>query len=113
MCIIRIYTERTIATRETFIKSICLLDMAFGKKKGKKKLFTRDKKGYKKFADSGKSVHRHVAERKIGRKLRKGEVVHHKNRDKSDNRRSNLEVFKSQKTHHASHKKSKKKTGKW
>ncbi len=48
--------------------------------------FFRDKKGYKKFADSGKSVHRHVAERKLGRKLRKGEVVHHQNRNKSDNR---------------------------
>ena len=34
--------------------------MAFGKK-GKKSLFKKDKKGYKRFADSGKSVHRHVA----------------------------------------------------
>ncbi len=86
--------------------------MAFGRKK-KKKLFKKNKKGYKLFANSGKSVHRHVAERKLGRKLRKGEVVHHKNRDKTDNRRSNLQVFKSQKSHHASHKKSKKKTGFW
>lgn len=73
----------------------------------------KDKKGYKKFSNSGKSVHRHVAERKIGRKLREGEVVHHKNRNKSDNRRSNLWVFKDQKKHHAAHVKDKKRFGKW
>ncbi len=76
-------------------------------------LFKKDKKGYKRFADSGIPVHRHVAERKLGRKLQKGEVVHHKNRDKSDNRRSNLHVFSSQKAHHNAHKRDKKKTGRW
>ena len=75
--------------------------------------FFKDKKGYKHFAGSGKSVHRHVAERKMGRKLRKGEVVHHKNRNKTDNRRSNLKVFKNQKKHHKSHVRSKKRTGRW
>jgi len=75
-------------------------------------LFKKDKKGYKRFADSGKSVHRHVAERKLGRKLQKGEVVHHKNRDKTDNRRSNLEVMK-RGSHYKLHKDSKKKTGRW
>ncbi|MHA1942983.1 MAG: HNH endonuclease [Candidatus Thorarchaeota archaeon] len=81
--------------------------------RARKKMFKRDKKGYKRFADSGKSVHRHVAERKLGRKLRPGEVVHHRNRVKSDNRRSNLWVFKSQRDHHNTHKKDKKKTGRW
>ncbi|MHA2227391.1 MAG: HNH endonuclease [Candidatus Hodarchaeales archaeon] len=75
--------------------------------------FFKDKKGYKHFKNSGKSVHRHVAERKLGRKLRRGEVVHHKNRNKSDNRRSNLRVFSSQKQHHRTHKRSKKWTGRW
>lgn len=75
-------------------------------------LFKKDKRGYKRFSDSGKLVHRHVAERKIGRPLRNGEVVHHKNRDKTDNRRSNLEVMKSGK-HYKLHKDSKKKTGRW
>ena len=73
----------------------------------------KDKKGYKKYSDSGKSVHRHVAEKKMGRKLKRGEVVHHKNRNKSDNRRSNLRVFRSQKQHHRTHVRSKKRTGRW
>ncbi len=73
----------------------------------------KDRKGYKRYSDSGKSVHRHVAERKLGRKLCKGEVVHHKNRDKNDNRRSNLRVFKSQKQHHKTHKRAKKRFGRW
>ena len=71
------------------------------------------KKGYKHFADSGIPVHRHVAERKLGRPLKCGEVVHHINRDKTDNRRSNLWVFKSQKQHHMTHKKDKKRSGLW
>jgi len=71
------------------------------------------KKGYKKFRNSGITVHRHVAERKLGRKLRPGEVVHHKNRNKLDNRRSNLWVFKNQKKHHDTHKKDKKRFGFW
>jgi len=72
-----------------------------------------DKKGYKRYKDSNILVHRHVAERTLGRKLKSGEVVHHKNRKKQDNRRKNLWVFKSQKKHDSTHKKDKKKTGKW
>lgn len=61
--------------------------------------------GYKTFSNSGKYVHRHVASRKLGRPIRSGEVVHHLNRNKSDNRRSNLYVFKSQQYHDRAHKK--------
>ena len=71
------------------------------------------KRGYKHFADSGVPVHRHVAARKLGRPLKSGEVVHHINRDKTDNRRSNLWVFKSQEKHYATHKKDKKRFGLW
>ena len=53
-----------------------------------------DKKGYKRFADSDKLVHRHVAERKMGGKIYDDCVVHHKNGNKLDNRRSNLQVMK-------------------
>ena len=79
----------------------------------KKELTFVDKDGYKRFRDSGKLVHRHVAERKLGRQLRNGEVVHHKNRNKLNNRRSNLWVFKSQQKHHKVHESDKKKYRKW
>lgn len=37
-------------------------------------------------------THRQRAEAKLGRKLKKTEVVHHKNEDKSDNSDVNLQV---------------------
>ncbi|MCA9368470.1 HNH endonuclease [Candidatus Kaiserbacteria bacterium] len=37
--------------------------------------------------------HRVVMELHLGRKLRRDEVVHHRNEDKSDNRIENLEVM--------------------
>ena len=47
--------------------------------------------------------HRIVAERIIGRRLRRGEVVHHRNGVKSDNRPANLEVFASSAHHKVEH----------
>lgn len=44
-------------------------------------------------------VHRIVAQAWLGRPLRDGEVVHHKNGDKLDNRPENLEVFPSNAEH--------------
>ena len=72
-----------------------------------------DEEGYRRYCDSKKLFHRYVAERKLGRKLRPGEVVHHKNRNKLDNRRSNLWVFKSQQKHYEIHKQDEKKYGHW
>ncbi|MHA2171146.1 MAG: HNH endonuclease [Candidatus Kariarchaeaceae archaeon] len=84
--------------------------MGFRRKKSKVYI---DEKGYKRYKDSNTPVHRHVAEQKLGRKLRPGEVVHHKNRDKKDNRRKNLWVFPNKKAHHEAHKKDNKRYGRW
>lgn len=59
--------------------------------------------GYQCFQDSGILVHRWVAEKKIGRRLRPGEVVHHKDRDKLNNSPDNLYVFRNQQEHHEAH----------
>ena len=63
----------------------------------------RDSQGYLRFIDSGKLVHRWKAEKKIGRRLKPGEVVHHQNKIRVDNRNENLEVFESRKAHQAHH----------
>ena len=60
--------------------------------------------GYRVYKDSGQLVHRHMAELKLGRPLQSGEVVHHINRNKQDNRPSNLYVFHNQQAHWAAHK---------
>jgi hypothetical protein len=70
------------------------------KKQGKTYI---DDNGYRRFSDSNKLVHRYVVEKKIGRKLRKEEIVHHKNRNKLDNSPDNLEVFANQEEHEKHH----------
>ena len=72
-----------------------------------------NKKGYRVFRNSGKPVHRWAAEKKLGRKLRPGEVVHHKNRDKLDNSTGNLHVFRNQEEHFKTHLRDAKKHGSW
>jgi len=72
----------------------------------------RDRRGYLRFSDSGRSVHRWVAAKKLGRALWRGAVVHHINRDKTDNRPGNLWVFGSQKSHDRAHKTDARKFGK-
>lgn len=58
-----------------------------------------DEKGYRRFLGSGKLVHRWVAEKKLGRKLHPGEIVHHINQEKLDNRPDNLEILPNQEIH--------------
>ena len=60
--------------------------------------------GYRVYKDSGQLVHRHIAELKLGRALQPYEVVHHINRNKQDNRMSNLYVFPNQRAHWNAHK---------
>ena len=71
-----------------------------------------DKNGYRRFSDSGKSVHQWVAKKELGYKPGSGQVVHHKNRNKQDNSPNNLAVFSSQKVHNNIHKTDAKKYGK-
>ena len=63
----------------------------------------RDCNGYLRFINSGKLVHRWAAEKKIGRKLKTGEVVHHLNKIRTDNHRANLEVCRTRLEHRAKH----------
>ena len=72
-----------------------------------------DSKGYRRFSDSGKSVSRWVASKKVGGNLYPNQRVHHVNRNKSDNSSGNLWVFNSQKNHDGIHRSDKKRTGRW
>ncbi len=47
--------------------------------------------------------HRIVAEKILGRKLNKGEQVHHKDGNRTNNDSSNLEVMRDAKSHHRLH----------
>jgi hypothetical protein len=53
----------------------------------------KDKKGYPRWKDSGKLVHRTVASNMVGGRIGKGRVVHHKDGNKSNFRKSNLVVM--------------------
>jgi hypothetical protein len=72
-----------------------------------------DSNGYRRFCDSDILVHRYVAAKKLGRKLRPGEVVHHKNRNKLDNSAENLWVFRNQYEHNKAHRYDSKRYGRW
>jgi hypothetical protein len=53
----------------------------------------KDKKGYPRWKDSGKLVHKTVASNMVGGRIGKGGVVHHKDGNKSNFRKSNLVVM--------------------
>ena len=54
----------------------------------------KDRKGYPRWKDSGKLVHRTVASNMVGGPIGRDRVVHHKDGDKSNFRKSNLVVMK-------------------
>ncbi len=59
--------------------------------------------GYWCFTDTHYPIHRWVAKKKIGRDLRKGEVVHHINYNKRDNSEDNLHICSNQSEHERIH----------
>lgn len=61
-----------------------------------------DNNGYLRYSDSNYPVHRRVMEKKLGRRLERGEVVHHINGDRLDNRPENLKRL-SAKEHYKKH----------
>jgi hypothetical protein len=73
----------------------------------------KDRWGNVRYRDSNKTVAVARMEKFFGHKLRKGSVVHHKNRHKSDNRPSNLWVFSSQQEHDGVHREDKRRFGHW
>lgn len=66
--------------------------MVFKKRRKSKGMYT-DRKGYKRFSDSKKLVHRWAAEKKVDGKIYRGRVVHHKDGDKSNFNPSNLQIM--------------------
>ena len=88
-------------------------ELIYTKAYGRKPITYIDKNGYSRFIDSERLVHRWKAEKKLGRKLRPNEVIHHKNRNKLDNRIENLAICSNQSEHHMLHVVHKKTTGKW
>ncbi|MEM4257010.1 MAG: HNH endonuclease [Candidatus Diapherotrites archaeon] len=72
-----------------------------------------DENGYRRFSDSGKLVHRWAAEQRVGSRLYPNQRVHHINRNKLDNRPSNLWVFNSQREHTRAHMRDKRRFGFW
>lgn len=80
-------------TRMTTATKVKLRNARFGKGTGK---------SYSK--TFGRHTHRIVAEKILGRSLKKDEVVHHIDADKLNNDPLNLMIFPSQKEHAAWHK---------
>ena len=78
-------------------------DLLFSEPRESESKVYLDERGYYRFKNSNKLVHRWVAEKKLGRRLKPEEVVHHINRNKRDNSSENLQIFPNQETHDQQH----------
>ena len=74
---------------------------SLGRRRRNNKGFSINKQGYKFVYDNGKCVleHQKIMEENMGRKILHGEVIHHINRDREDNRLENLVLFGSHREH--------------
>ena len=108
------FVKRTWDKRDKnkFCSSKCALEkvrtkkhqIAAGKQAGQIQILKFRGTGTKTYVkELGRHQHRVVMERIIGRKLKKGEVVHHIDGNKKNNDSSNLQLFKSQSEHVSHH----------
>lgn len=81
--------------------SIALKAAALGRRRHRNKGFSVNRQGYRLVYENGAPVleHHKVMEESLGRKLRRGETVHHINKDRGDNRLENLVLFRSNSEH--------------
>ena len=81
--------------------SVSAKAQALGRRRHKNKGFSVNKQGYRFLYDDGTPIleHHKVMEESLGRKIRRGEIVHHINRDRGDNRLENLVLFSSNGEH--------------
>lgn len=91
-CNLKKMNEELNPTRMTYATRLKLRKSRLGAGEGKSypKLF-------------GRHIHRVIAEIKIGRKLKPGEVVHHENENKRNPSPDNLRIFPSQSEHASWH----------
>jgi hypothetical protein len=89
-CKTEVYRKRTELGKHVYCSSACY-----------KAARARDAKSYPKIR--GRHAHRVIAEEKLGRPLRSGEIVHHEDEDKRNYAPNNIAVLPSQSEHARHH----------